>query len=114
MMTKSIRLDPTGYFKRCNVSPHRMIPALGLIPSFFFVSEVEGVDKAVTEFYPYGPDWRNDGNLEDDCFSYPGDPLLYPLAKYTDGSGEYLLQFENAVIAHVDSEGKLIKHTRMD
>jgi len=121
----NVTLDPTGELvENKGHSLARILPALGLIPSFVSFAEDTGptdsaqmVWDAMVEAYGFGdtssPEW---GTITDEgvyVSKYDEDPDLHPMARYDlEGDRVVVYQYHYGIVAVVSTEQTII--ARMD
>ncbi len=122
-LSLEVTVDPNGAFK--GIRPSKLLESIGLIP--YFVQDTamctpesaEEAYKIMGECYGF-PMSPLEGTLSDKgTYSYPGDPDLEPLVKFTmldtkgnKGGTIEILVFQYAFVAVRDTESTLM--TRMD
>jgi len=114
----AVKVDPTGQYK--NVARHRLVDALGIVPSFVSYAAVEATEPtaravldAMAEAYGFYMGDMEGGTVDaEGVYQYPDDPPLYPLVRWKldDDVTVYMYQF--AIVAVQDKDTTII--TRMD
>lgn len=107
--TYAVEIDPTGFFEKQGTNPYLIFDNLGLIPGFMFNDEFldRPAWEALDSQYVHGGGlYVNEATITDEgLYQYPGDPDLYPLAKYTRAA-EIIYQYQYGVMA-VPKDGVL-------
>ena len=120
MMSFAQKLDPTGHFSGRNVPPKKLVEALGIVP-YFVLSAAEDAQEPtaravldiMAEAYGFYLGDMEGGTVDaEGVYSYPEDPDLYPLIKWTVGEKVDVFMYPYAIVAVRDGTNTII--TRMD
>lgn len=111
----AVEIDPTSQHEKNGINPFEIFETLGLIPQFMFNDQFldQPAWEALNNQYQHGGGLRKmDGTITaEGVYQYPGDPDLYPIAKYTRAD-ETIWQYPHGIMA-IPKDGTLTL-TRMD
>lgn len=109
--------DPTNKIRQYkpDLTDQEIHWALGYIPDFLLMSAADDAVDAIDENYQHGGGWHDFEGFDIDSHGiarYPGDPDLYPLAKY-ERNNQIIYQYKNGWIA-VCNEDNSYRVARID
>jgi len=92
-------IDPNDKFRHEN--PNYLLQCLGIIPNFITNDTEDVIKEALLRYQFGGPEMKGGDVDKNGVYSYPGDPLLHPLASCMAG-GKYIYVYQYAIVSFVD------------